>query len=52
MDYLMAEDILIEFGIATIGEIALVTSIDGVSIETLENILFVRTGYRSFDQLP
>ena len=42
---------LILFDIATVDEIALVTAINGYNIETLEDILYVRTGYRSFEQL-
>ena len=44
-------DYIIEHGTATAEEIALVTSINGTNIEAYENILYARTGYRSFDQL-
>ena len=44
-------DYLIEHGTATAEEIELVTSINGTNIEAYENILYARTGYRSFDQL-
>lgn len=37
--------------IATEDEIQLVTSINGYTIETLNDILYVRTGYRSLDQM-
>tara|TARA_Y100001937_G_scaffold89204_1_gene120603 strand:- start:42 stop:221 length:180 start_codon:yes stop_codon:yes gene_type:complete len=43
-------DLLIDLGIATSEEISLVTSINGTSIDTLNNILYSRTGYRSLDQ--
>ena len=46
-----AYDILVEYGIATEDEINLVCSINGYNIETMEDILYVRTGYRNFDQL-
>ena len=43
-------DTLIELNIATEEEIALVTSINGINEETYNDILFVRTGYRSLEQ--
>tara|TARA_R100000278_G_scaffold123065_1_gene111119 strand:- start:601 stop:792 length:192 start_codon:yes stop_codon:yes gene_type:complete len=44
-------DYLIECGIATTGEICLVTSINGTNLDTLESILYSRTGYRSLEQI-
>lgn len=44
-------DILVEGDIATEEEVQLVTCINGWSQETLEDILFARTGYRSFKQM-
>lgn len=44
-------DYLEETGIATEEEMRLVTSINGHNTESLEDILYVRTGYRSLDQL-
>ena len=41
---------LIDNAIATEEELQLVTSINGYSTETLDDILFARTGYRSVDQ--
>lgn len=41
---------LIEYGIATGDEIILVTKINGWSIESLDDILYVRTGYRDWEQ--
>lgn len=38
------------YGIATEDEIALVSAINGYNEETALDILYVRTGYRSFDQ--
>jgi len=42
---------LIDCEIATQGEISLVTSINGYNLESYESILYVRTGYRSLNQL-
>ena len=44
-------DYLTEAGIATEEELRLVTAINGYNEETLCDVLFVRTGCRSFDQL-
>jgi hypothetical protein len=38
---------LVEAGIATEAELRLVSYIIGYSVETLDKVLFVRTGYRS-----
>ncbi len=43
-------DWLVDNYIATENELQLVTSINGYSTETLDDILFVRTGYRSIEQ--
>lgn len=43
-------DILVEYGIATEEEVELVTNINGYNRETMEDILYARTGYRTFDQ--
>lgn len=45
------EDYLIENNIATEEEIDLVSYINGYTVETLNDILYVRTGYRSIDQI-
>lgn len=42
---------LIESGIATEEELQLVTDVAGYSVETLDDVLYVRTGYRSIDQI-
>ncbi len=44
-------DYLEENMIATFEELSLVTCINGYNEETLNDILFARTGYRSIDQL-
>lgn len=42
---------IVENGIATEEEVELVIQINGFSEETLNDILFVRTGYRDLDQI-
>tara|TARA_B100000575_G_C22896183_1_gene521261 strand:+ start:55 stop:231 length:177 start_codon:yes stop_codon:yes gene_type:complete len=44
-------DYLIDFNIATEEEIRLVTSINGYNLESLESILYSRTGYRNLEQI-
>lgn len=44
-------DYLLECGICTENELCLVTSIMGSSEDTLEAILYSRTGYRSLEQI-
>ena len=43
-------ELLLTYGIATEDEIELVEGINGSSEETYNDILFVRTGYRDFEQ--
>ena len=43
-------DNLIAYEIATEEELQLITSINGYNLEALEDVLYVRTGYRSRDQ--
>lgn len=43
-------DYLRETSIATEDELSLVTSINGYSLESLESVLYCRTGYRSLEQ--
>lgn len=45
------EDYLVDTGIATQAEIDLVCNINGYNLESLEDILYCRTGYRSLDQI-
>jgi hypothetical protein len=42
--------LLIEYGIATEDELQLITDINGYSEETLDDVLYARTGYRSWEQ--
>lgn len=44
-------DYLVDNDIATDEEIKLVTQINGDNIDTYEDILYARTGYRNFEQL-
>lgn len=44
-------DYLLDGGICTEDELALVTSIMGTNIDTLESVLYSRTGYRSLEQI-
>ena len=43
-------DNLVEYGIANADEILLVTYINGWNEESLDSILYARTGYRSWNQ--
>ena len=43
-------DDIINYGIATEQEMALVLIINGTSIEQLNNIIYVKTGYRDIEQ--
>lgn len=43
-------DLLLENNIATEDELQLVTSINGYNEEALTDILYVRTGYKDFDE--
>ena len=44
-------DYLVEYEIATEEEVGLVCSINGTNLDSLESILYVRTGYRSLEQI-
>jgi hypothetical protein len=44
-------DFLIENAYFTEAELSLVTSINGYSIETLNDCIYVRYGYRSLEQM-
>lgn len=43
-------DYLVEYGICTNEELRLVTDINGWNIETANDILYARTGYRNLEQ--
>ena len=44
-------EILITWEIATEAEVQLVTDINGWNQETMEDILYARTGYHCFEQI-
>lgn len=44
-------DAICEYGIATKEELELVTSINGYNENTLNDVVYVRTGYRNIEQL-
>ena len=47
----MWDVIVYEYGIATEEELSLVTAIDGYNEDTLNNVIYVRTGYNDIEQL-
>lgn len=44
-------DYLVNNGIATDDELQLITSINGYNIDTLNDVIYVRTGYRDIETL-
>ena len=44
-------DYILETELATEDEISLITAINGTNLEAFESILYVRTGYRSLEQI-
>jgi hypothetical protein len=44
-------DTLTAYDIATEKELQLVTKINGYSVDTLNDVLYVRTAYRSWEQM-
>ena len=44
-------DYLLETMIATENELQLITSINGFNLDSLNSVLYVRTGYRSLEQI-
>lgn len=50
MDKNTAWDTLMEFGVSE-QTLQIVTSINGYSMDTLNDILYAHTGYRSFEQV-
>lgn len=43
-------DNIVEYGIATERELQLVTDINGYTEKTLNDVIYARTGYRSWEQ--
>jgi len=46
-----AWDYLVDYGIATEDELSLVTSINGMNTETINDVIYARTGYHDLEQL-
>ena len=44
-------DLLLQYNIATENELQLVTTINGYNIDSLNDILYARTGLRNIEQL-
>lgn len=44
-------ELLVDMEIATDEELQLVTSINGYNIDTLNDVIYVRTGYHDIEQL-
>ena len=44
-------DLLIEYGVATQEELELITCINGYNIDTLNDVIYARTGYQDIEQL-
>ena len=44
-------DLLLQYDIATEDELKLVTRINGYNMDTLDDIIYVRTGLRDIEQL-
>ena len=49
MDWEEMYDLLLEYGIATEGELEIACSIGGCNEETMERVLFCRVGWHSFE---
>jgi len=43
-------DIMVDLGIATDEELGLATALCGRTVQVLEDVLYIRTGYRSLKQ--
>ncbi len=48
MDWQEMYDILLESGLATEGELEIACALGGCNEDTMERVLFYRTGWRSF----
>lgn len=49
MEYIW--DTMVELGIATTGELGLATALCGTTEETLNRVLYIKTGYRTIEQI-
>lgn len=43
-------DLLVNYELATESTLQLITRLNGYTLETMENVLYALTGYRSHDQ--
>lgn len=43
--------LLIEYGVATQEELELVTCINGYNMDTINDVIYARTGYKNIEQL-
>ena len=44
-------DLLIEYGVATQEELELITCINGYNMDTMNSIIYARTGYQNIEQI-
>ena len=44
-------NLLIEYGVATQEELELITCINGYTIDTLNDVIYARTGYQNIEQI-
>ena len=51
MSFIEIYDEIVELGIANREELNLITGINGDTIETLNDVIYYRTGYRDIEQL-
>ena len=44
-------ELLIEYGVATQEELELITCINGYNMDTMNSVIYARTGYQNIEQL-
>ena len=44
-------DLLIEYGVATQEELKLITCINGYNMDTMNSVIYARTGYQDIEQI-
>ena len=44
-------DLLIEYGVATQEELELITCINGYNMDTMDSVIYARTGYQNIEQI-
>lgn len=50
-DMLTLWEMMVDTGVCTDDELGLATALCGRSVQTLESVLYIRTGYRSLEQM-